>query len=184
MLWGIYSKIYRLNTYCTQEYYLRYSTGRAWFFSFKWALNTSFLTFHDVKPRPSPLISWSAIERHTIFCLLRPVLPSAISYSYKQNKSNSTWHGFSRQFFHRRSAGALLRTIWSGGQLGLCPLLTWFFPIRYRVTCLHLFFSLFDRVVAIVVRFVVPAWLGLGCLAHFANLWEVTSLDVWLRIVF
>ena len=35
---------------------------------------------------------------------------------------------------------------------------------------IDMFFSLFDKVVAIVVRYVVQAWLALGCLAHFANL--------------
>ena len=36
----------------------------------------------------------------------------------------------------------------------------------------------------ISVRFAVPAWLPCSCLAHFANLWEVTSLDICLRILF
>ena len=36
----------------------------------------------------------------------------------------------------------------------------------------------------IFVRFAVPAWLPCSCLAHFANLWEVTSLDICLRILF
>ena len=114
------------------------------------------------------------------FFLLRfPILANKI----KVIQSGSTW--FFKAVFppseYRSNFAHHLkwRSAWS-----ICRLLTWFFRIRYRVTCLHLFFSLFHKVVAIFVRFVVPAWLALGCLAHFANLWEVTSLDICLRILF